>query len=131
MPALWSRHATLALAERARRFQREAELRWRVLLSDHPTHPFELHLYRFTEEAPPMGTTKLSPGPLRDALAAASEHTRGGEPFTFRELQARLGLPPTVAMDRLAAMESSGWIRATSEVAPIPYEITEHGRSLL
>lgn len=78
-----------------------------------------------------MGTTKLQPGPMRDALAAASEHARGGDPFTFRELQSRLGLAPTVAMDRLAAMETAGWIRATSEVAPIPYEITPHGRSLL
>lgn len=78
-------------------------------------------------------TPKLQPGALRDALAAASEHTRGGQPFTAAALQRRLGISSIIARERLASMASLGMLEVTFEGGerPTEYAITDQGRAML
>lgn len=135
MASVWSRHATLPAAEQARRRQHEgAALRWRVRYTeDDPAHPWALTLYRYVEEVPPMTPTpRLQPGATRDALAAASEHARGGQPITARTLQERIGLSPAVAAERLRGMERAGLLAVANDVTPdLEYTITSLGQSVL
>ncbi len=76
--------------------------------------------------------TRLQPGAMRDALAAASEHNRGDQPFTFRALQQRLGVSPVVAAERVAAMCERGLLDlADANAQPVEYRISAKGQALL
>jgi DNA-binding IclR family transcriptional regulator len=79
-----------------------------------------------------MTPQKLQPGPLRDALAALSEHTRGGEALTATALGKRTGLPYHTARRRLRGLESQGLAAvAMSLDGEQEYTITDAGRAML
>lgn len=122
----------MALAETARRRQPDPS-RWRIHVTDDPDYPFELVLYNPFIEEVPMSPVKLQPGAMRDALAALSEHTRGGQPFTAASLQRRLGISPIIAADRLRGLARLGYADEHEQGGDRPpeYTITEQGKAVL
>lgn len=76
----------------------------------------------------------LQPGPLRDALASLSEHSRGNDPdnpFTAATLQARIGVSPLVAVERLDAIARAGLAERVIGTNPPEYRITGRGQKRL
>jgi DNA-binding IclR family transcriptional regulator len=79
-----------------------------------------------------MTPQKLQPGPLRDALAALSEHTRGGEQLTIHGLSKRTGLPYHTARRRLNGLAAQGFAtKAEGLGGEYVYTITDAGRAML
>ncbi len=74
----------------------------------------------------------LQPGLLRDALAALSEHTRGGEALSIAGLQARTGLPYQPARRRLNGLANQGLAeKVLGLTGAYEYTITAAGQAML
>lgn len=79
-----------------------------------------------------MTPPKLQPSAFRDALAALSEHTRGGKGLSATALAKRTGLPYHTARRRLRGLTEQGLARvAMNDDGEQEYEITDAGRAML
>lgn len=77
-------------------------------------------------------SVRLQPGPTRDALAALSEHTRGGERLHPHALTTRTGMPYATAQDKLRRLAELGLAEAFGSGFPnVSYAITPQGQAML
>jgi hypothetical protein len=124
---VWSRHCDEYAAQRARGFQTDGNLLWRVRLDPtDPAHPWAVVTYPYylQMEAGPVTESKLPVGPYRDLLAKLNA---GGALTTQDLAHTTSGHVPTT-QGQLTALVQLGLVTVESRGPVDVWRITDAGR---